>query len=151
MKKLTASEIREVLEYAIAKRDPEAARTAIRIGVWDKAEVYKMADLHFELMLLLAMPEPEKRGRPKDPEAEYYTWYLNMACKLKADIEGGSFSKTWTAYCERTRPKAVDYELWRCAGILEHLSGKGWRRAIAAVSRFELSKADLEAYKVVKK
>lgn len=148
----TANEIRAILEYALENRDPQAARTAIRIGIQENIEVHKMDDLHFGLMLLLAMPEPEKRGRPNDPEAEFYTWYLNMACKLKAEINEKSFSKTWAEYCDhRTRPKASVDELWRCAGILSHMVGREDKKAILAKHTFELTEADLESYKDVNK
>src|SRR5690554_1759358 len=151
MTTITPAMLRTLLEYAIRERDVEAARTAIAVGMADDSDLHTMTDLHFPLMLLLAAPEPETRGRPRDPETESYTWYLNMACKIRADKDGASFTKTWAAYCERTRPKAVDYDLWRCAGILELLARREWKHAIAAINKFELTAEDLEAYKAVKK
>ena len=148
---ITEKEARAILEYALETRDPAAAQTAIRLSVWDGVPIEKMADLHFSLMLLLAMPEPEKRGRPKDPDAENYTWYLNMACKIKAELDGQSFSKTWSAYCDRARPRALDYELWRCAGILRLLKKRKFSRAIAALNTFQLADTDLEPLAVVNK
>lgn len=152
MKKTTEAEIRCVLEYAIREQDPDAARTAIIVGFADGIELHKMTDLHFPAMLLLAAPKKEKRGRPKSPDSEDYTWYLNMACKIRADIDGESYSKTWAAYCDhRTRPKAVDYELWRCAGILEMLTRRDWKSPQLAIEVFELTPEILETYKSVNK
>ncbi|MGX1199615.1 hypothetical protein [Marinobacter sp. MBR-105] len=151
MTNITEKEVRAILEYAIEQKNPDAARTAIRLGVWGKAGVYKMDDLHFPLLLLLAMPEGEKRGRPKDPDGDLKLWFLNIACKVKAEIEGESFSKTWATYCDRTRPKMVEDELWRCAGNLMIFVNKGYKDAVNAARIFELSADDLKPLAVVKK
>tara|TARA_Y100001956_G_C4055033_1_gene156795 strand:+ start:242 stop:694 length:453 start_codon:yes stop_codon:yes gene_type:complete len=144
---ITETKIRKYLEDAMEYKDPGYAALAIRVAMLNGIEIHKMTDLHYGLMLLLAMPEQEKRGRPKDPQAKLKTWFLNMACKLKAEINGASFSKTWAAYCDhRTRPKATDNEIWRCAGILLQMMKEGDKRAIVAVRAFELTEADLAAY-----
>lgn len=148
MSKVTEKEVRAILEYAISQREPEAARVAISVAMADGVELHKMTDLHFSLMLLLAAPEPEKRGRPKDPDAEMYLYYLNLACKIRAQIDEKTFSYTWAAYCDRARPKATDDELWRCAAILEHLSLRDWKGAKRAMQVFQLTLQDLQPFKL---
>lgn len=143
---ITEDEIRGMLEYAIEDKNKGMAQTCIRAAMAIGISIHKMTDLHFGLMLLLASPDPENRGRPNDPDAELLTWLLNMACKIKADIEQRSFSYTWSAYCDRTRPKKTADELWRCAGILQFMLQKENKQAIQAVATFELSPSDIKRY-----
>lgn len=119
MSKFTESEIRKMLGHALETKDLAGAKTIIQFAVLDEVPIHKMTDLHFSLMLLLASPDKETRGRPKKPSAEFRNWYLNHACKIKSDIDGCSFSSTWEEHCSETRPKKTTDELWRCAGILQ--------------------------------
>ena len=150
MSKFTASEIRERLEHALGEKDLAAAKMVIRFALLDDVSIHKMTDLHFSLMLLLASPDKETRGRPKKPSAEFRNWYLNHACKIKSDIDGRSFSSTWEEYCSETRPKITADELWRCAGILLLMLKHEDRDAKFAVSTFKLSKSEIELYAVKK-
>jgi len=150
--KVTEKEIRSMLEYALADKDADAARTAIQAAILGGVELHKMTDLHFRLMLTLAMPEPESRGRPKDPTAAQFTWLLNMACKIKSEITGNSFSKTWAEYCDfQTRPRITTDEIWRCAGILLYLVKDKHPKALRALSIFELCESDISPFYVVNK
>lgn len=150
MSELTEHELRKYLEHAIAEKDSTGAKELIRLAIWHRVPMSEMTDLHFSLMLLLASPDKETRGRPKKPSAEFRNWYLNHACKIKSDIDGRSFSSTWEEHCSETRPKKTTDELWRCAGILQLMLSHEDRDAKFAVSTFKLSKSDLALYAVKK-
>lgn len=148
---MNINEVRELLLFALEKQDPEAARTVIRYAVIEGQPIEELTDLHFTLMLLLSGPDKDTRGRPKEKGTPILHYFLNLACKVKAEIEGISFSKTWSAYCDKTRPKMRGDELWRCAGVLLTGLAENMREADIAVRTFQLSEADLKSMSVVKK
>ena len=148
---ITEKEIRSALEDAIKYKNPNHARLAISLAMLNNIEIHKMTDLHFSLMLLLAAPKAETRGRPKDKDASLQNWFFNMACMVKSELTGASFSYTWAEYSSRTRPKALNYEMWRAAGILLQMMQENDRRALTAARVFELTESDLEPLAVVNK
>ena len=148
---ITEKEIRANLELALKHKDADFARLGIQVAMINNIEIHKMTDLHFPLMLLLAAPKQETRGRPKDKNSKMQNWFFNMACMAKSEITGESFSYTWAAHCDRTRPKAIGDEIWRSAGILLQMMQEGDARALRAARMFELTESDLEPLAVVNK
>ncbi|PFG54553.1 hypothetical protein ATG98_3817 [Marinobacter sp. LV10R520-4] len=143
--------LRLLLENALELKKPEYARSLIRVAMADNLPIEKLTDLHFRAMLLLAAPEQETRGRPQDPAADRLLWLLNLACKVKAEITGASFSKTWAAFCEKTRPRIDTNDLWRCSNILLLLIRNNNREARIAIKAFELTTTDLKPWSIVNK
>lgn len=136
--------LREMLESALAKRDQEQAREWIQLAVRHGAPIEEHHDLHGRLMLLLAMPGQEKRGRPADDRTEIRERMLCYACMAKAALMGWSFSRTWSEHIGRSRPAKPEEELWRAAGIVSDLARAGQKEAVYAANTFGISTLELE-------
>jgi hypothetical protein len=141
----TEREIRRALARAIQKQDQEAARTTISYCMEEDLPLENMTDLHYSLMLLLAAPKNETRGRKKKTAQENDIWHLNMACKIRARIDEKTFSHTWGKHCNKTRPTQTTDDVVTCASILQVLIELRSKSAKAAAKNFNLRNEDLDA------
>ena len=134
--------LRQLLEFSLETRDVKAAKALIM----SDSRIVEFSDLHLSLLLLLAFPEKEQRGRKKDPKTGHLTMHMNLACVVKSNLIGKSFSKTWDEYADnKTRPTIIKNELWQCKGILLQFLEMKDREARIAIQKFDLTEGDLKS------
>jgi len=139
---MNKKELRELLQFALDKKDPNAIKAIIRVAVADGYGLSELEDLHYPLLLLLAFSK-QGGGRPKN---ESIKLFRNCACKVKSAITGDSFSKVWETFSSKTRPVATSTDEKTCAIYLEISAKEDNKDAKKAIKEFEMSINDLEQF-----
>lgn len=142
---MTEKELRELLSFCLGQWDAKGARSLIQMAALEGMPIKDMTDLHYPMMMLLALPSADKGGRPKDPEAEFRKMRERMACAVKVALTGDSFAAVWGQYGRGARPAKLDAEPWRCSAFLQDYLDMEPDRAAGLLRQFNLTLEDLRA------
>lgn len=140
-----------ILDHAIRSKNQDLAKKAINYGILADVPLHTMTDLHYPLLLLLllAAPKKETRGRKKSLVPGTSNWFMNMACQIRADMDNKSFDATWQDRCKKTRPKIEAVGLPNCVFLLKWGISRKDRTALYAARTFMLTDEILDSYNPV--